>query len=118
LLVIADLKSKEKQKKYLKPKIKKNCPMKNLIQIFFLCPISEEQKPIQQYIDWKQKKDFFSPISWIIWKELESKFLTSYFLYEEASWFDTQIWEKPLLIIRNDRLIQSQNPFFLTLFVF
>lgn len=92
--------------------------MKNLVQIFFLCPISEEQKPIQQYIDWKQEKIKIFPFSWIFWKELESRFLASYFLYEEASWFDTQIWEKPLLIIRNDRFLQSQNPFFSTLFLF
>jgi len=30
--------------------------MKNSIQIFFLCPIPEEQKPIQQYTQWKQAK--------------------------------------------------------------
>lgn len=111
--------------------------MKNSIQIFFLCPIPEEQKPIQQYVQWKQAKGeeikqknlfqiifhslfllIFFPFSYYSWQQFQNRFLYSRFLYEEASWFDTQIWEKPLLIIKNDRFLQSQSPYFPFFFLF
>jgi len=111
--------------------------MKNSIQIFFLCPIPEEQKPIQQYAQWKQAKReeikqknllqrvlhnmfllLFFPFSYFSWQQFQTRFLHSRFLYEEASWFDTQIWEKPLPIIKTDRFLQSQTSFFPFFFLF
>jgi hypothetical protein len=111
--------------------------MKSAIQIFFLCPIPEEQKPIQQYVQWKQARveerkqknlpqlalqNIFLwirfPFSYFFWQQFQTRFLCSRFLYEEASWFDTQIWEKPLPIIKNDRFLQSQSPYFSFLFIF
>tara|TARA_B110000503_G_C6796818_1_gene269452 strand:+ start:170 stop:373 length:204 start_codon:yes stop_codon:yes gene_type:complete len=29
--------------------------------------------------------------------------------YEEASWFDGKIWEKPFFLIKNDKLLSSQK---------
>ena len=29
--------------------------------------------------------------------------------YEEASWYDGQIWEKPFIILKNDRLLVTQK---------
>lgn len=92
--------------------------MKNLLPIFFLCPIPEEQKPIQQYIQWKRNSFSFSVFSFLFLKDLESQLLSSYLLYEESAWFDTQIWEKPLVIIQKDRLLYSQHSFFSTFFLF
>ena len=128
------------------------------IKIFLLCPIPEDQKPINEYINLKEnnftnwlvvsnkelfKKLFFNffyfflsfslitlnfsfitissiffSIKWSLflliivlfltdnqWKEISKKFNTTRLFYEEASWFDGQIWNKPFSIIRNDRLI-------------
>ena len=39
------------------------------------------------------------------WNTLLKAFNSTRIFYEEASWFDGQIWDKPFSIIRNDRLI-------------
>ena len=115
------------------------------IKIFLLCPVPEDQKPINQYISLKEvfflkwtqspiKKYLFQVLSgyficfptFLIYflnltpfslKEIETLFLISstlffvilYFrwweinqqltqsqvFYEEASWFDGKIWQKP-----------------------
>jgi hypothetical protein len=132
------------------------------IKFFLLCPIPEDQKPINEYIGLKEnpltnwttlsKKYYqrqifsfflvifvlssafsFSDINffedWVIenlfwttfclmnfgfllifrWSQVQKRFNTSRLFYEEISWYDGQIWEKPLLIIKNDRLISSQK---------
>jgi hypothetical protein len=43
------------------------------------------------------------------WNSLLQSFNSSRIFYEEASWFDGQIWDKPFSIIRNDRLILNQQ---------
>ena len=43
------------------------------------------------------------------WQTLLKAFNSSRIFYEEASWFDGQIWDKPFSIIRNDRLIIKQQ---------
>ena len=170
--------------------------MKNPIQIFFLCPVPEEQKPINEYIglkenqitnwttlsqsnyfakltsfltftftlsffwwkkdqlgsligtlflaDWETSKSlilqiFFknlveyllSTFSFLLfcfsvlvfrWEQLRNRLNQSRFLYEEASWYDVQIWEKPFALIKNEKLMTSQkiepilNRLFQTLF--
>jgi hypothetical protein len=132
------------------------------IKIFLLCPVPEEQKPINEYIGLKNN-DF---VNWItninkikelnknlfiisicvflilflfpnppqifsnffiffniflillitlffIWNQLQKRFNKARLFYEEASWYDGQLWEKPLLIIKNDRFLSTQqmNPF-------
>jgi hypothetical protein len=42
-------------------------------------------------------------------KDLETKFNKSTLFYEEASWYDGQIWNKPLSIIKNDRLLKIKE---------
>ena len=132
------------------------------IKIFLLCPIPEGQKPINEYINYKQnfltsllnstKKEklflkwyfsiffflfiffflnnflffplkiiienlfltntiifFFYLINFIKWKILQKRFKESRIIYEEGSWYDSQIWEKPFLLIKNDKLIESQK---------
>jgi len=135
------------------------------IKIFLLCPIPEDQKPINEYINLKEgpftywpiltKKKyqsrilfffllifftislFHSPIrkeniflfdiflenyfvatfffafSFLIlfqrWKEIEKRFSQSNLLYEEASWYDAQIWEKPFSLLKNDYLLKTQK---------
>ena len=160
------------------------------IKIFLFCPIPDGQKPINEYINYKQnfltnlinstekEKNVmkwyfsifffvfsllivshfsFSPLTFIFqnffltniiillfylinfikWKNLQKRFQESRIIYEEGSWYDSQIWEKPFLLIKNDKLIESQkiqpiiqelfrnfllliyiNIFFLTLFFF
>jgi hypothetical protein len=101
----------------------------NPIKIFLLCPIPEEQKPIYEYINMKKffdktknkefkekKQNFFlflnttlSKIFFIIrLKEIEKNFSQPIVFYEEGSWYDGQIWQKSLSIIKNDRLLNSQ----------
>lgn len=43
------------------------------------------------------------------WIQLNRRFKTSRLFYEEASWYDGQIWEKPLELIRSDSLLSSQK---------
>jgi len=45
---------------------------------------------------------------WITFS-LEKRFNQARLIYEEASWYDGQIWEKPFSLIRNDRLINTQK---------
>lgn len=152
------------------------------IKIFLLCPVPENQKPINEFFNLQEnsflnwitlkKKEFqkrfwgnyfkifiiisiFFPfynkpifsffffnlflttiffltlfsIFYIRWIELEKNFNKSRFFYEEGSWYDGQIWEKPLGVIKNDRLLSTQkiqsiiqrisiNIFFLSVFIF
>lgn len=134
------------------------------IKIFLLCPIPEEQKPINEYIALKennltnwitlpkqqylisvlrgfftlflicltftfetvesinqllttiQKTTFFTLLSlffvviYVIsnWKQVDSRFNTSRLIYEEGSWYTSEIWEKPISLIKNDKLISTQ----------
>jgi len=41
--------------------------------------------------------------------ELENRLESSRLFYEEGSWYDGQIWEKPLSLIENERLITTQK---------
>jgi len=130
----------------------------NSIKIFLLCPIPDEQKPINEYINLKkflnaEKVNKFTKLRYselntktnntfinfflkqfkqilinlaliIRWKEIEKRLNLPNILYEEGSWYDSQIWEKPFSMIKNDRLICSQTikPFlkknFISLLVF
>ena len=135
------------------------------IKIFLLCPIPEDQKPINQYINLKEsnvtrlinlsQKNFLKNI-WLLflsifffislirfdefyltnskfllcltnmeisllflfliyfsiyfrWTDLGTKFNKSSLFYEEASWYDGQIWNKPLSIIKNDKLLKLRE---------
>ena len=134
------------------------------IKIFLLCPIPEEQKPINEYISLKEnsltnwitltKKEYLwtlirgffilflicltftfegtESITQIIetiqitsicsliclsillcyviinWKQVDNRFKTSRLIYEEGSWYTSEIWEKPISLIKNDKLISSQ----------
>ena len=44
-----------------------------------------------------------------LWKENFRCFQNTRIFYEEASWYDGQIWDKPMLIIKNDRLLNNQK---------
>jgi hypothetical protein len=133
------------------------------IKIFLLCPIPEDQKPINQYIRFKENsffnlptfpksilksklKEFFLKIFFFLgiitlfffsqdflntfetlfltslsffffsffliffrWKEIATLFSTSRIFYEEASWYDGEIWEKPMALIKNDKLLERQK---------
>ena len=127
------------------------------IKIFLLCPIPDEQKPINEYINLKQEKftnlillpsknyvlnlfslflgffilnlgltnllqlktntvifNLFFSLSIIFlifltnfsnWIQIFRRFRTSRIIYEEGSWYDSQFWEKPIELIKNDKLI-------------
>jgi hypothetical protein len=134
------------------------------IKIFLLCPVPENQKPINEYINLQQnlltqwllfsnkgsrvsflflyffiffiffcsnipRLEFFSFFHSIIisffitnviilfffffeyfrWSQLENRFNQSRLFYEEGSWYDGQVWEKPFLLIKNDRFIATQK---------
>jgi hypothetical protein len=135
------------------------------IKIFLLCPVPEDQKPINTYIGLKEnqltnwttlsKKNydkklisffsfFFVLVSffrfstlldsrylfdWLLinlaislnflfflilvifarWKQIEKEFNEPRLFYEEASWYDGQVWEKPFSILKNDKLISTQK---------
>jgi hypothetical protein len=131
------------------------------IKIFLLCPVPDDQKPINEFIQLKEnnfsklifssKKNYFSKllldfgfffvfstiitflfklnnnlivfntffsinilitiflINFLRWTQLLNKFRNSRLFYEEGSWYDGQIWEKPLEVIKNDKLITIQK---------
>lgn len=130
------------------------------LKVFLLCPIPDDQKPINEYVEWKNNKfanwtilpdsSFFQtplkitlliflaielftfesypfshfPMTLILaslimlisilllsnrWENIKKRFIKSRLFYEEASWFDGQIWEKPVYILRNDKLIANQK---------
>ena len=134
------------------------------IKIFLLCPIPEDQKPINEYISLKENNltnwitlvkrkylgtlfqifltlflicltftfdgiesinqliatfeqtSFFSlailnfVLIYILsnWKQVNNRFNTSRLIYEEGSWYTSEIWEKPISLIKNDKLISTQ----------
>jgi hypothetical protein len=43
------------------------------------------------------------------WKQIEKEFNEPRLFYEEASWYDGQVWEKPFSILKNDKLISTQK---------
>jgi hypothetical protein len=131
------------------------------IKLFLLCPIPDDQKPINQYFYLKNnilfnllgitKKNYFykilinyifffflfTPITFlfklnkqlflfnsifsinflliiliinfILWLQLFKQFRNPRFFYEEGSWYDGQFWEKPIELIKNDKLIIKQK---------
>jgi hypothetical protein len=132
-------------------------------KLFSLCPIPEEQKPINQYIDLKEnsflqwifltKKKYqkkfvffylftfvilfyfrftvlipekfhffmentrinsfffliFFSFLFVFFKDINKRLQNSKLIYEETSWFDTQTWEKPFFLIKNDKLISIKK---------
>jgi hypothetical protein len=107
------------------------------IKIFLLCPVPEDQKPINEYIQLKENdwtnwvifsKEqylgetvletlifaffgvcFLLVVNFARWKQVEIRLNKSRLFYEEASWYDGQIWEKPFAILKNDKLLSSQK---------
>lgn len=136
------------------------------IKLFLLCPVPDDQKPINEYIGLKknpltgwttvsqinyQKKiqkglffvslvyglftinnifiDFNNFFEWFLkdlfvsinfalfliaiiifrWKQTQIRFNQTRLVYEEGSWYDSQVWEKPFLIIKNDKLLSTQK---------
>jgi len=51
---------------------------------------------------------FFFVLIWR-WNEIKKRLNQSRLFYEEASWYDGQIWEKPFIILKNDRLLMDQK---------
>jgi hypothetical protein len=43
------------------------------------------------------------------WSAIENRLNFSRLIYEEGSWYDAQIWEKPLSLIKNEKLISTQK---------
>jgi hypothetical protein len=132
------------------------------IKIFLLCPVPENQKPINEYIQlqqnslwllfstWENRRSFLSfyflifffifslnqPVfelnhishsillsifftniltlfflffQFFRWSQLENRLNESRLFYEEGSWYDGEIWEKPFLLIKNERLLTTQK---------
>jgi hypothetical protein len=42
-------------------------------------------------------------------QQIKKRFNETRLFYEEGSWYDSQVWEKPFLIIKNDKLISTQK---------
>lgn len=47
--------------------------------------------------------------NYLVLREISLNLNKSRLFYEEASWFDGQLWEKPFETIKNDRLLKTQN---------
>jgi len=131
--------------------------MNRNIKVFLLCPVPEDQKPINEYINIKEnsfinwttlpvKKYLLKLISiylftfpvflicflnltpfsflqiiqnflisstlvflniYLRWSSVNKRLTQPRLFYEEASWFDGKIWEKPFFLIKNDKLLSA-----------
>lgn len=135
------------------------------IKIFLLCPVPEDQKPINEFIHLKENdftnwvtlgtEQYFNKVvsftftlffffslfqvskyqeveylgetiletllfsflgvcfllvvNFARWKQVEIRLSKSRLFYEEASWYDGQLWEKPFAILKNDKLLSTQK---------
>jgi hypothetical protein len=52
---------------------------------------------------------FFLGSFLFLWKQVQGRFLQSRLVYEEGSWYDTQMWEKPVFLLKKDRLLATQK---------
>lgn len=52
---------------------------------------------------------FFLGLLFFRCREIYLHFFEPRLVYEEASWYDGQIWEKPFALLKNDRLISTQR---------
>jgi hypothetical protein len=52
---------------------------------------------------------FFLFVLFRRWVDVQDRFNNSRVFYEESSWYDGQSWEKPIMILKNDKLISSQK---------
>jgi hypothetical protein len=71
----------------------------------------------QNFFDWVFQNCFWGTllttflIAFIFTRcnEIQKHFFEPRLTYEEASWYDGQIWEKPFLLLKNDRLLSTQK---------
>jgi hypothetical protein len=52
---------------------------------------------------------FVFTINFSRWSQLLKRFRSSRLFYEEGSWYDGQFWEKPMELIKNDKLLSTQK---------
>jgi len=139
----------------------------NFVDLFFFCPIPEDQKPITEYLELKQNsfnnwvtrssKTYFNSLFFIFfltlilfsiisfpfinsfhlldlfsfstkfffllfliffsiilfpffrWLELNKRLKKARLFYEEGSWYDGKIWNKPFSLIKNEKLLAFQK---------
>lgn len=46
-------------------------------------------------------------VNFFIWNNLYTNFNLSEIYYEESSWFDSKIWQKPIFLIKNDKIFSN-----------
>lgn len=71
----------------------------------------------QEFSDWFVQTFFWSNIGFCLFlltiffrcREIQLHFFEPRLIYEEASWYDGQIWEKPFPLLKNDRLLSTQR---------
>lgn len=51
----------------------------------------------------------FSFANFFLWKSIFKSFWEEKIYYEESSWFDTKVWQKPIFFLKNDRIFANQN---------
>jgi len=131
--------------------------MNRNLKVFLLCPVPEDQKPINEYINIKENSFInwttlpirkyllklisiylftfpaflicflnLTPFSliqiiqnflisstliflsiYLQWSSVNKRLIQPRLFYEEASWFDGKIWEKPFFLIKNDKLLSA-----------
>jgi hypothetical protein len=104
---------------------------KEFIKFFIFCPLPNEKKPIYDLLIVKKKLEKIEKLfsfsysqqeKFLFFKDSIIQLFISFFLlprwndgikilkkplinYEETSWYDGEIWEKPLSLIKNDQLL-------------
>lgn len=103
-----------KKKTFLFSAKGKNSQFLFLFSVFFL--VLSTQVPLFSL-------GFFFPFVLVcslffLWSQLQKRLNQARIFYEEASWFDGQLWQKPFFLLRNDRFLSTQQfqPFLQKLF--
>jgi hypothetical protein len=53
--------------------------------------------------------NLFLALNFFRWKEINNRFKNARLFYEEGSWYDGKIWEKPFCLLKNDKILSIQK---------
>lgn len=106
----------------------KNSPQKlflffAFLSFFFLFPLSNSFV----YLIYSFVENLFFAFNFCVfllvtvfftWNQLQKRLNQARFFYEEGSWYESQLWQKPFVVLKNDRFLSTQQlqPFLQKLF--
>lgn len=83
----------------------KNYQKSLLIILLLICIYFLDIKTTVYLVNFSLIIFFF--VNFFIWNNLYANFNLSEIYYEESSWFDSKIWQKPIFLIKNDKIFSN-----------